>query len=125
MSGEHLGHLPYAHALIKAAKDAGADAVKVQCFDPIRLAKLRGDVDKVLPHGLWAGWKLGDLYRTTHTPRAWFPSLFEYAKKVGITLFSSVFDPDDVMFLYDLGCPALKIAALEAQDYHLIAAAGA
>ena len=71
ISGEHCGSYSNAMALIRAAKAAGADAVKIQAFDPERLAKARGGGSKVLSEGLWGGRSLIDLYRETHTPASW------------------------------------------------------
>lgn len=120
ISGEHCGNRYAAYDLIKAAKDAGASAAKLQCFDPLRLAEARGGKDKLLTEGLWQGRTLYDLYQETHTPREWFPELFAFAKEIGITLFSSVFDPEGVDFLEDLGCPAYKISSFDAADLPLI-----
>lgn len=122
ISGEHRGLFTNALALINAAKDAGADAAKLQCFDPERLAERRGGRNKVAT-GLWAGRTLIDLYRETHTPREWFPELFAYGKEIGIHVFSSVFDVEDVAYLETIGCPAYKISAMEAQDGGLVMAA--
>jgi N-acetylneuraminate synthase len=123
LSGEHRGQFTNALTLIRAAKDAGADAAKLQCFDPERLAERRGGKDKVLSGGLWDGRNLLDLYRETHTPREWFPKLFEYGRDIGIQVFSSVFDVKDIEFLETLGCPAYKISAMEAGDGRLIMSA--
>jgi sialic acid synthase SpsE len=120
MSGEHQGEINNAFALIHAAKDAGADAVKAQLYHPIRLAEARGGVHKVLKDGLWKGWTLKHLYQMAHTPKTWFPDLFAYAKDIGITLFSSVFDEEGVDYLESLGCPAYKIASFELTDLVLI-----
>lgn len=120
MSGEHRGRFDLACDLIKAAKAAGADAIKAQLFDPAKLAAARGGADKVLTEGLWKGRSLGELYRETHTPREWFPDLFDYAREVGITLFSSVFDEEGVDFLETLDCPAYKISSFELTDVGLI-----
>lgn len=120
ISGEHLGKFGNAAALIRSARDAGADAAKLQCFDPERLAERRGGKNRVLKDGLWAGRSLLDLYRETHTPREWFPDLFAYAEEIGIDLFSSVFDADDIAFLETLDCPAYKISARESDDIELI-----
>jgi sialic acid synthase SpsE len=120
VSGEHMGKFSRALDLMLAAKDAGADAVKLQCFDPDKLAEARGGRDKVLTEGLWAGRKLDELYRETHTPREWFPDLFAYARGTGITLFSSVFDEEGVEYLESLGCPCFKVSSFEIADLALI-----
>ena len=120
LSGEHKGSLYRALDLIKAAKEAGADAAKLQLYDPIALAEARGGRHKFLESGLWKGRTLGDLYQEAHTPKEWFPELFAYAREIGITLFSSVFDEEGVDFLKALGCPAYKVASFEIGDLALI-----
>ena len=123
MSANHNGDLSRAIALINAAVEAGASAVKLQAYDPVRLAVARGGLDKVLQSGPWAGMALGDLYRQAHTPRAWFPVLFEHAERAGITIFSSVFDEEEVDFLAGLQAPAFKISSFDASNHALIAKA--
>jgi sialic acid synthase SpsE len=120
VSAEHCGSYTKAVHLIAAAKDAGADGAKLQLYNPLALAEARGGKVKVLTDGLWKGRTLGDLYQEAHTPREWFPDLFAYAKDIGITLFSSVFDEEGVDYLESLGCPALKIASFELTDLALI-----
>ena len=120
MAGEHKWEFSLCCELIAMAKKAGADAVKAQLYDPVRLAEARGGRTKVLTDGLWKGRTLGDLYHEAHTPRKWFPDLFAHAKDIGITLFSSVFDEDGVDFLESLECPAYKIASFELTDLALI-----
>ncbi len=118
LSGNHAGSLERALRLIEEARQADADAAKIQCFDPSRMA-LPG---VKCPGGPWEGQDLVDLYRRVVTPREWIPLLFQYAKKVGITLFASVFDPEDVDFLEaKVDCPAYKIASSEAMHADLIA----
>lgn len=121
ISGEHCGSFNKAIALIQAAKDSGVDAAKLQCFDPLRLAERRGGANKLLTSGLWKGRTLLDLYRETHTPREWFPELFAFAKEIDLTLFSSVFDVDDVDYLETLDCPIYKVSAFESVDVDLVA----
>lgn len=121
MSGEHKGDIARAYDLIYAAAQAGADAIKIQCFEPDLLAEARGGYDKVLTEGLWAGRSLGDLYHETLTPKGWMKDLFRYAKQEGITIFASVFHETDVEFLeHFVVCPALKIASREAADIELV-----
>jgi sialic acid synthase SpsE len=125
ISGEHRGDLLRCMTLISAAKKAGADSAKLQLYNPLKLAEARGGANKLLIDGLWQGRTLGSLYQEAHTPREWFPDLFAYAKEIGITLFSSVFHREDVEYLYDFGCPALKVASFELTDLSLIREAAA
>lgn len=122
-SANHVGKLPLALRLIEEAKRAGADAVKFQCYtaDTITFNPPWDNPEFIIKGGLWDGQHLYDLYRKTETPFEWFPQLFEHARKVGITLFSSVFDTSSVDFLETLGCPAYKIASMEITNLPLIA----
>ena len=120
ISGNHGGSLTNALRLILDANEAGADAVKFQCFEPERLAARRATRADVL--ALAGDVPLVDLYRRTHTPRAWFPDLIKHAKTYQMAWFSSVFDPLDVAFLETLGCPRYKISAFEMLDWDIIKA---
>jgi sialic acid synthase SpsE len=125
MGAAHNGLFDRAVKIIEAAKAAGADAVKLQCFDPQDIAAARGGWTKVIPAGPWAGWTLGLLYQKAYTPKEWFPGLFDYAERIGITLFASVFDTSAVDFLEVMGCPAYKISSFELGDLRLIDKAAA
>jgi len=120
ISGNHGGSLDNALRLILDANEAGADAVKFQCFDPERLAARRAQRADVL--ALAGGVPLIRLYRRTHTPRWWFPKMISHAETYGLKWFSSVFDPDDVAFLETLNCPRYKISAFEMLDWDIIKA---
>jgi sialic acid synthase SpsE len=120
ISGNHGGDLENALRLIRAAANAGADAVKFQCFEPERLAARRATRADVL--ALAGGIPLIDLYRKIHTPKEWFPRLAWQAKHRGLQWFSSVFDPADVAFLETLNCPRYKISAFEMLDWDIIKA---
>lgn len=101
---------------IDAAVSAGADAVKLQCFTPEQMAEPGVNIET----GPWAGRELLNLYRETHTPRAWFAGLFEYCAARNTLIFASVFHQDDVDFLETLACPIYKIASFEITDVPLI-----
>lgn len=120
LSGCHGGSLANALELIVLAKQAGADAVKFQCFDPGRLAARRAGNAEVL--ALAGTATLARLYHQIHTPWTWFPHLIEQCKEVDIAWFSSAFDPLDVAFLETLECPRYKISAFESLDWDIIKA---
>ena len=120
MSASHNGDINNAYKIIDMAKLSGADCVKLQTYTPDTLT-----IDSVLPdfqltEGLWAGQSLYDLYKGAFMPWEWHQPLFNYAKKVGITIFSSPFDNTAVDLLEDLNTPAYKIASFEAVDLPLI-----
>src|SRR5215467_1041357 len=69
--------------------------------------------DFILKNGPWKGGKLYDLYKATEPPREWFPELLLHARKIGITIFSSVFSSEDVDFLEQFNPPAYKIASAD------------
>lgn len=120
MSANHNGELSNAFKIIEQAKKAGADAVKIQTYRPDTIT-LDCDSEEFQIHGgLWDGWTLYKLYEWAQTPWDWHKPLFEHARKVGITLFSSPFDNSAVDLLEDLDAPAYKIASFEAVDLPLI-----
>ena len=121
-SANHAGDYLWALELIRAAANAGADAVKFQLYTPDDMAEKDGPP---LTSGPWAGRTLYDLYAEAMTPRDWFPGLFTYARREGIIPFTSVFNPDDVPFLESLDCPAYKIASAEIGWLDLIRACAA
>lgn len=122
MSGNHNGDLNRALAIIDAAAEAGAQAIKLQTYraDTITIDadgpafRLRDD------HGLWGGRRLYDLYEEAHTPWEWHAPLFERAREQGLLPFSSPFDPTAVELLESLDAQAYKIASPEMVDLPLI-----
>jgi len=120
MSANHNGRLEVAFQIIESAKKAGAAAIKIQTYRADTIT-LKSDLpDFQIRDGLWAGKTLYELYEWAHTPWEWHAPLFEHARKVGITLFSSPFDNTAVDLLEDLNAPAYKIASFEAIDLALI-----
>jgi pseudaminic acid synthase len=120
MSANHNGNINNAYKIIDMAKASGADAVKLQTYTPDTLTIDSNLPDFQLTEGLWAGQTLYELYKGAFMPWEWHKPLFGYAKKMGITIFSSPFDNTAVDLLEDLNTPAYKIASFEAVDFPLI-----
>lgn len=120
MSANHNGHIETALKLIESAKQAGADAVKLQTYRPDTITLNCDSEDFRIHGGLWDGRTLYDLYQEAHMPWEWHAPLFAHARKLGITIFSSPFDNTAVDLLEDLNAPAYKIASFEAIDPALI-----
>lgn len=122
MSGNHNGSLERARLIVKAAAEAGADAIKLQTYtaDTMTIRSDKPDFligDKDSP---WTGRTLYDLYEEAHTPWEWHKPLFDYAKELGILAFSTPFDATAVDFLETLDVPIYKIASFENTDLPLI-----
>jgi hypothetical protein len=113
---EYGGDMKNAYKIIDIAKSSGADCVKLQTYTPDTLTIDSKLPDFQLTEGLWAGQSLYELYESAFMPWEWHKPLFDYAKKVGITIFSSPFDNTAVDLLEDLNTPAYKIASFEAVD---------
>ena len=120
LSGNHLGDIERAFALMEAVSQAGADAVKIQTYTADTITIDHDGPDFKIDGGPWAGRTLYELYQEAHTPWAWHEALFAKARQLGLTIFSSPFDPAAVAFLDDLGAPAFKVASFELIDLPLI-----
>jgi N-acetylneuraminate synthase len=120
LSANHNGSLERAKLSIKAAKECGAHAVKIQSYSADTMTIDCEKSDFIVKGGLWDGYKLYELYDEAHTPFAWHSALFAYARELGITLFSTPFDETAVALLESLDTPAYKIASFELADLPLI-----
>ncbi len=120
LSANHGGDIERAKNSIKAAKESGASAVKMQTYTPDTMTLNCFKEDFLIKEGLWKGYNLYKLYEEAHTPYEWHEELFDYAKKIGITIFSTPFDETAVDLLEHLNTPAYKIASFEITDLPLI-----
>jgi pseudaminic acid synthase len=120
VSANHGQRFEQAVAIVRAAKEAGADAVKLQTYtaDTITIACNRPEF--LIKGTLWEGRNLHDLYREAYTPWEWQPRLSEIARGLGMDLFSSPFDATAVDFLESMNVPAYKLASFELVDLPLI-----
>lgn len=121
LSANHNGSLQNALDTIKAAKRAGADAIKLQTFTPDTITLDSRTDDFLLKQGtLWDGKYLHDLYKEGYTPWEWHPQLYKAAKDEGLICFSTPFDKTAVDFLETLDTPIYKVASFEITDIPLI-----
>ena len=120
LSANHNGKLETALRIIEEAKKAGADGVKLQTYKPDTITLNCDSEDFKIKGGLWDGRTLYDLYQEAHMPWEWHKPLFDRARALGITIFSSPFDNTAIDLLEDLNAPAYKIASFEAVDLPLI-----
>ncbi len=121
LSANHGGKIEIAKETIKAAKESGADAVKLQTYTADTLTLDCDNEDFIIKGGtLWDERKLYDLYKEAYTPWEWHKELFEYARSIAIDIFSSPFDKSAVDFLEQFNPSAYKIASFEITDHELI-----
>ena len=120
LSANHNGSLKIAKETIKAAKRAGADAIKLQTYTADTLTMFSNKEDFFINGTIWEGKNLYQLYKEAYTPWEWHEELFDLAKKEGLICFSSPFDKTAVDFLENLNVPAYKVASFEITDIPLI-----
>ncbi len=121
LSANHNGSLQIALDTIKAAKEVGANAIKLQTYTADTITLDCKKEDFIIKGGtLWDGRTLYDLYKEAYTPWEWHEELFAYAREIGIEIFSTPFDKSAVDFLERFEPSAYKIASFEITDYELI-----
>lgn len=121
LSANHNGSIEVALETIRAAKDVGVDAIKLQTYTPDTITiDCDNEYFKIENGSLWDGKTLHELYKEAYTPWEWHKTLFEEAKKLDLICFSSPFDFTAVDFLENLEVPAYKVASFEIQDIPLI-----
>ena len=120
LSANHNGDLDIALQTIERAKACGADAIKLQTYSADTMTIDCEKDDFQITDGPWAGNNLYGLYQKAQTPFAWHQAMFEKAKEIGLTCFSTPFDESAVDLLEQLDAPAYKIASFEMTDLPLI-----
>ena len=121
LSANHGGKIEIAKETIKAAKEIGANAIKLQTYTADTITLDCDNDDFIIKGGtLWDNKKLYDLYKEAYLPWEWHKELFEYARSIDIDIFSSPFDKSAVDFLEQFNPSAYKIASFEITDYELI-----
>jgi len=121
LSANHRQQFDEAVKLVKAAREAGADAVKLQTYTPDTITiDCRNEHFKIGKGTIWEGRYLYDLYSEAYTPWEWQPKLKKMAEELGLSLFSTPFDKTAVDFLEEMDVPAYKVASFEIVDIPLI-----
>lgn len=122
LSGNHNGSIEHAKKIIKAAKQSGAHAIKLQTYTPQTMTIDCKNEEFLIQGGLWDGKSLWELYEWAHTPYQWHAELFAYAKQLNLSCFSTPFDESALELLESLDCPFYKVASFEMTDLPLIEA---
>ncbi len=121
LSANHGGDIEIAKKTILAAKETGADAIKLQTYTPDTITiECKNDYFKLDSGTIWDGKYLYDLYKEAYTPWEWHKELFDYARSLGLIIFSSPFDKTAVDLLEELNTPAYKVASFELMDIPLV-----
>lgn len=120
LSANHNGSIDTAIKTIQAAKQAGANAIKLQTYTSDTMTIDSSKEDFIIKGTIWEGENLYDLYKKAYTPWEWHNTLFKIAKEEGLICFSSPFDKTAVDFLETFDVPAYKIASFEITDIPLI-----
>lgn len=120
MSGNHAGSIERAKEIIRAAKESGADCIKIQTYTPDTITMDCDNEYFQIEQGTWNGENLYQLYGKAYTPWEWQKELKEEADRVGIDFFSTPFDKTSVDFLEEIGMEFYKIASFELVDLPLI-----
>lgn len=121
LSANHNGNLQIALDTIKAAKEAGANAIKLQTYTADTMTLNSDKEDFIINQGtLWDGKSFYELYKEAYTPWEWHQKLFDYARSLDIDIFSTPFDKSAVDFLEQFNPTAYKLASFEVTDYELV-----
>src|SRR6266700_7317831 len=120
VSANHGQKFDQAVAIVRAAKEAGADAIKLQTYTPDTMTIACSGPEFLIKGTLWEGRNLHDLYREAYTPWEWQPKLKGIANELEMDCFSSPFDASAVGFLESMNVPAYKLASFELVDIPLI-----
>jgi pseudaminic acid synthase len=121
LSANHHQDIDQAIQLIRAAKEAGANAIKLQTYTPDTITiDCNNEYFRIGKGTIWEGKSLYELYKEAYTPWEWQPRLKRIANDLGMALFSSPFDKTAVDFLENMDVPAYKIASFELVDIPLI-----